>query len=97
MSKISMLAIAGAVAGALSMAASPVLAQTKGAAGFKCYGIAKAGLNDCANAAGTHSCAGQSKVDFDLGEWKAVKDKAACDAAGGSDKVGKGKNTKVKM
>ena len=24
----------------------------------KCYGIAKAGQNDCANISGTHSCAG---------------------------------------
>ncbi len=38
----------------------------------KCYGIAKAGQNDCANLAGTHSCAGQSKVDNDPGEWKYV-------------------------
>ena len=38
----------------------------------KCFGIAKAGQNDCANASGTHSCAGQSKVDNDPGEWKYV-------------------------
>jgi uncharacterized membrane protein len=38
----------------------------------KCYGIAKAGQNDCANLAGTHSCAGQAKVDNDKGEWKYV-------------------------
>lgn len=38
----------------------------------KCYGIAKAGQNDCANLAGTHTCAGQSKVDKDTGEWKYV-------------------------
>ena len=25
----------------------------------KCFGIAKAGQNDCANLSGTHSCAGQ--------------------------------------
>ncbi len=35
----------------------------------KCYGIAKAGANDCANKAGTHSCAGQSTIDGDKGEW----------------------------
>ena len=29
----------------------------------KCFGIAKAGQNDCANLSGSHSCAGQSKVD----------------------------------
>jgi uncharacterized membrane protein len=38
----------------------------------KCYGIAKAGQNDCANLAGTHTCAGQSKADMDGGEWKYV-------------------------
>ena len=35
-------------------------------------GIAKAGQNDCANLARTHSCAGQSKVDNDPGAWKYV-------------------------
>lgn len=38
----------------------------------KCYGIAKAGQNDCANLSGSHSCAGQSKADNDSGEWKYV-------------------------
>ena len=47
-----------------------VAAQDK--AKEKCYGIAKAGQNDCANLSGSHSCAGQSKVDNDSGEWKYV-------------------------
>ena len=38
----------------------------------KCYGIAKAGQNDCANLSGSHSCAGQNKVDHDPAEWKYV-------------------------
>lgn len=38
----------------------------------KCFGIAKAGQNDCASVTGVHSCAGQSKVDMDKGEWKYV-------------------------
>jgi uncharacterized membrane protein len=38
----------------------------------KCYGIAKAGQNDCGNLAATHTCAGQAKVDNDPGEWKYV-------------------------
>jgi uncharacterized membrane protein len=38
----------------------------------KCYGIAKAGANDCANLSGTHSCAGQSKADGGADEWKYV-------------------------
>jgi uncharacterized membrane protein len=47
-----------------------VAAQDKGKE--KCYGIAKAGQNDCANTSGTHSCAGQSKVDNGADEWKYV-------------------------
>jgi uncharacterized membrane protein len=37
-----------------------------------CFGIAKAGQNDCANLAGSHACAGMAKVDNDPGEWKYV-------------------------
>lgn len=33
----------------------------------KCYGVAKAGKNDCAGRG--HACAGQSKKDGDTGEW----------------------------
>ena len=35
----------------------------------KCFGIAKAGSNDCAAMSGAHSCAGMSKVDSDPNEW----------------------------
>ncbi|WP_415891564.1 DUF2282 domain-containing protein [Neptuniibacter sp. PT8_73] len=48
----------------------------------KCYGVALAGQNDCGNLAGTHSCAGQSKVDNDPGEWKLVA-KGTCKDMGG--------------
>jgi uncharacterized membrane protein len=48
----------------------------------KCYGVAEAGQNDCGNLAGTHSCAGQSKVDNDPGEWKLVA-KGTCESIGG--------------
>lgn len=37
----------------------------------KCYGIAKAGENDCAAGPGT-SCAGRSKVDWQGNAWKLV-------------------------
>ena len=36
----------------------------------KCYGIAKAGQNDCANLSGSHSCAGQTQVSGDAADWK---------------------------
>jgi uncharacterized membrane protein len=48
----------------------------------KCYGIAKAGQNDCANVSGTHSCAGQNKVDNGADEWKYVA-KGTCAKLGG--------------
>jgi uncharacterized membrane protein len=38
----------------------------------KCYGVAKAGKNDCKAGAGT-SCAGTSKVDYQGNAWKMVK------------------------
>jgi uncharacterized membrane protein len=48
----------------------------------KCFGIAKAGQNDCASANGSHSCAGQSKTDNGAAEWKYVA-KGTCEKAGG--------------
>jgi uncharacterized membrane protein len=42
------------------------------AADEQCFGIAKAGENSCKSAAGTHSCAGHSTVDYDGGEFKLV-------------------------
>lgn len=64
----------------LALLSSPALAQTT--AKEKCYGVAKAGQNDCGNLAGTHSCAGQSKVDNDKGEWKYVA-AGTCKTLGG--------------
>ena len=37
----------------------------------KCFGVAKAGQNDCAAGPGT-SCAGTSKVDYQKNAWKLV-------------------------
>ena len=48
----------------------------------KCYGIAKAGANDCASASGSHSCAGTATKDNDKGDWKYVE-KGTCDKMGG--------------
>ncbi len=62
--------------------ASAVVAPVHAAGKEKCYGIAEAGQNDCGNLAGTHSCAGQSTVDNDPGEWKLVA-KGTCMDLGG--------------
>ncbi|MBC7698936.1 DUF2282 domain-containing protein [Aquabacterium sp.] len=48
----------------------------------KCFGIAKAGENSCANLSGSHSCAGQSTLDKAPGEWKLVA-KGTCAKLGG--------------
>jgi len=48
----------------------------------KCFGIAKAGKNSCKSASGSHSCAGQSKVDNSPDDF-AVVDKGTCEKEGG--------------
>jgi len=72
--------VAAAAASLLStlLVATPAVAQEK----EKCYGIAKAGQNDCANLSGSHSCAGQSKVSDVPDEWKYVA-KGTCAAMKG--------------
>lgn len=35
----------------------------------KCYGVVKAGKNDCASKANSHSCATFAKTDSDPNEW----------------------------
>lgn len=73
-------------------ATSPALAGSKSKE--KCYGVAAAGQNDCANLAGTHSCAGQSTVDKDPGEWKLVA-KGTCVDLGGMLKADAKKAFKI--
>lgn len=53
---------AGAATAASAEAAKPM---------EKCYGVAKAGKNDCKAGAGT-SCAGTSKIDYQRNAWKLV-------------------------
>jgi uncharacterized membrane protein len=78
------IAIAAAVGSMLALSHAPAHAGDK--AKEKCYGVAKAGQNDCA--ANGHSCAGQSKVDNDPTEWKYVP-KGECEQMGGSLQAGK--------
>ena len=68
MNQRAMIAAAAASLMSLALVSASAVAQEK----EKCFGIAKAGQNDCANLAGTHTCAGQSKVSNDKGEWKYV-------------------------
>jgi uncharacterized membrane protein len=52
-----------------SLAADNGVLQAPSAKKEKCFGIVKAGKNDCAAPDGTHSCAGLAKNDGDGGEW----------------------------
>jgi uncharacterized membrane protein len=46
----------------------------------KCYGVAKAGQNDCGTA--KHACAGTATKDKDPADWKYVP-KGTCEQMGG--------------
>jgi uncharacterized membrane protein len=94
--KLNTLTLAAAVAGAVSMAAMTIPSTASAAGKEKCYGVAKAGENGCANAAGTHSCAGQSTVAFDNGEWKLVAE-GSCVEMGGDLKPSEGVNEAAAM
>jgi uncharacterized membrane protein len=52
----------------------------------KCYGVAKAGKNDCAGPA--HACAGQSKVDGGAKEWLSLP-KGTCERLSGGSLTAK--------
>lgn len=68
MNQRAMIAATAAAVMSLSMVGTAAAAPEK----EKCFGVAKAGQNDCASITGAHSCAGQSKVDMDKMEWKYV-------------------------
>ena len=72
-------ALASVIALGLAHAADDAKGATKETE--KCYGVAKAGKNDCA--ANGHSCAGQAKKDNDGKDWMHVP-KGTCEKMGGS-------------
>jgi uncharacterized membrane protein len=74
--------IAAALATVCAASATIASAAEPAGAKEKCYGIAKAGQNDCASPTGSHSCAGQSKADNGAADWKFVA-KGTCEKAGG--------------
>jgi uncharacterized membrane protein len=72
---------------AFVISASPALAKSD-AKMEKCYGIVKAGKNDCSDVKNTHSCAGSAKVDGGAGEWILLPE-GTCDRIVGGTKVAK--------
>ena len=86
------LIVSSALASAMALGlVGQVAAQDKGKE--KCYGIAKAGQNDCANLSGSHSCAGQTKADMSPDDWKYVAKGTCKDMKGLTEAEAK---TKVK-
>jgi uncharacterized membrane protein len=82
-------ALAGVVAIGLGQVAVSNAAEGEPAAGKeKCYGIAKAGQNDCGTA--THACAGLARKDNAPDEWKYVA-KGTCTKMGGKLNPPRGK------
>jgi uncharacterized membrane protein len=65
---LTMTALAGAVTAAMASFSLPAVAAEENME--KCYGVALKGQNDCA--AGSHSCAGHSTVDYDGQSFKLV-------------------------
>jgi uncharacterized membrane protein len=78
--KMRNLALAAAVGSLISMGVTGAAFAGEKAEKVKCYGIAKAGKNDCA--ANGHACAGQAKADNDPREWKSVP-AGECEKMGG--------------
>jgi len=78
--------VAAAIAGlfALGAASGSALAQNQ----EKCWGVAKAGQNDCGSNKTAHTCAGQSKKDYDPNDFKMTK-AGSCVQMGGSLEQGK--------
>ena len=77
----SALAVAFAIPAAVAQEAGPP--PTPEFKAEKCFGIAKAGKNDCAST-GNNSCAGTSKVDSDPKAWIYVPEGLCARVVGGT-------------
>jgi uncharacterized membrane protein len=74
-------ALVAALAAPLAANAAPAAVPSFQAE--KCYGIAKAGLNDCQTA--THSCAGSATKNMDPASWIYVPAGTCSKIAGGNN------------
>ena len=80
-------AFAAAIAGPAILSAQKPVSPPTNFKTEKCYGIAKAGKNDCAST-GNHSCGGTSKVNGDPKSWIYVPE-GYCDRIVGASKTPK--------
>ena len=82
--------VATTAASLLALGLLAITDASRAAAMEKCFGIAKAGQNDCAGThncaglSGLHGCKGTSKVDYDPADFKLVPD-GTCAKLGGLD------------
>lgn len=77
--QVKTLAVASALAAALTAHSTVSAVAGDNNEQVKCYGIALAGENDCAAGPGT-TCAGTSTVDYQGNAWKLVNQNA-CESA----------------
>jgi uncharacterized membrane protein len=77
--------ISTAVASLLAFGAISTSQAADEQATEKCYGVVKAGKNDCA--ANGHACAGQAKTNADKKEWLKVPVGTCEKIVGGSTKA----------
>jgi len=85
--KLVMLALAAVVSTGLTVASGQAMAAGKMKM-EKCYGIAKAGMNDCGGKGTGHSCQGQSKVNGEKNDWLMVPKGTCNKIVGGSTTPG---------
>lgn len=79
--KRSRVIIGSALAGLVAASLAAQTSAQQNPPTEKCYGIAKAGQNDCGTA--RHSCAGKATRDGDPEDWKMVP-KGTCEKVGGT-------------
>ncbi len=87
------LALAAALVGA-AFAAAESVAKEK-VEGVRCYGVAKAGENDCSSASGSHDCAGKARVDYSGAEWRDIPTVKECVEMSGFLRPFMGVNSKL--
>jgi uncharacterized membrane protein len=68
---------AAMLAAAVTAATFAALPAAEAATKEKCFGVSKAGQNDCASSVAGSTCAGTSTVNYDKKAWKFVK-KGTC-------------------
>lgn len=64
--------ISNSAAALLALGLGSAVSDTWAASPEQCFGIARAGQNDCAGLSGLHSCQGLSKVSFNPGDFRVV-------------------------